>query len=367
VRNSLRNSKSVDRARPRGLRLAAVINWRDLGRWLWEYLPEGNYQADLIFAAPEPDEPRPKSLPPYLQEFRQLARRRPNLDQYDVVFAWEMRSALAVALWRRLTGQRRARWVVVAPILKGPLLRVAPLLRFLLRDVAKFICFNRAEVESAPRLLRLPSERFVFHPLAIWEDKLEAEPATDGGYLLALGHSNRDYLTLLRAIEGTNIPLTIVSAGPEWLEGHTAPTNVTLLYNTGFHETNRLVAGASFHVVPLADASFSSGQTVLLRAMACGKAVVITRSGGVEDYVQHEDSALLVAPGDADALRVAILQLWNDPAARERLGQRGQRLVREEYSLARLTRSLTELAEELMDVPQRAAQETNGYHNSSER
>jgi len=43
-------------------------------------------------------------------------------------------------------------------------------------------------------------------------------------------------------------------------------------------------------------------------AMACGKPVVVTRSGGPEDYVTDE-SGIIVPPGDPAALAAAMQQL----------------------------------------------------------
>ncbi|MDX6768732.1 MAG: glycosyltransferase family 4 protein [Elusimicrobiota bacterium] len=58
----------------------------------------------------------------------------------------------------------------------------------------------------------------------------------------------------------------------------------------------------------------------LLEAMACGKAVVATRSGGPEDLVRHGRDGVLVAPGDTRALARALTGLLADPARRRALG-----------------------------------------------
>lgn len=331
----------------RTLHLAAVIPWRDLGRWIWAHLPEPGYAADLIFAAPEPETfwaRRP--LPPYLSEFAHLLRRCPDFDRYDVIFTWELRSALATALARRLRRQRKARWVALAPILKGAALRALPVIRRLLADADRIVCFSSGECDAYATLLRLPRERFVFLPLAWLDD--EAETDEDGGFILALGHSNRDYPLLLEAVAGTDLPVTIVAADEDWRGGRTPPPNVTIRCNTGFVETNRLIAQATLHVIPLKPVGYSSGQTVLLRAMARGKAVVITDTMGVRDYVRENETAALVPPGDAAALRAALVRLWRDAGERKRLGGAAARAIREEFGFPRFAQSLAALAEELV-------------------
>jgi glycosyltransferase involved in cell wall biosynthesis len=57
---------------------------------------------------------------------------------------------------------------------------------------------------------------------------------------------------------------------------------------------------------------------VAVEAMACGVPVVASRSGSLPEVVA--DTGILVPPGDADALRVALLRLAENPIERRRLG-----------------------------------------------
>ena len=58
-----------------------------------------------------------------------------------------------------------------------------------------------------------------------------------------------------------------------------------------------------------------------LEAMACGAPVIATRTGAIPDYA--EGAALLVNPGDRDALRDSILRLLGDEPLRRELRARG--------------------------------------------
>jgi glycosyltransferase involved in cell wall biosynthesis len=51
-------------------------------------------------------------------------------------------------------------------------------------------------------------------------------------------------------------------------------------------------------------------------AMANGAAVVVTDNGGSADFAHHEETALVVAPRDAQALADAILLLLDDAETR---------------------------------------------------
>jgi glycosyltransferase involved in cell wall biosynthesis len=61
-----------------------------------------------------------------------------------------------------------------------------------------------------------------------------------------------------------------------------------------------------------------------VEAMAAGRAVVASDTGGLRDIVAHEKTGLLVPPGDALALGDAIARLLGDPAERQRMGEAGR-------------------------------------------
>ncbi len=68
-----------------------------------------------------------------------------------------------------------------------------------------------------------------------------------------------------------------------------------------------------------------------LEAMALGRAVVASCSGGLAESVQHERTGLLVPPGDPEALALALGRLLTDPALARRLGEAGPQRIRERY------------------------------------
>ncbi|MEZ4771115.1 MAG: glycosyltransferase family 4 protein [Caldilineales bacterium] len=60
---------------------------------------------------------------------------------------------------------------------------------------------------------------------------------------------------------------------------------------------------------------------VLIEGSACGLPVVATAVGGIPDMVHDGVNALLVAPGDANALAETILRVASDPELASHLGQ----------------------------------------------
>jgi hypothetical protein len=60
-----------------------------------------------------------------------------------------------------------------------------------------------------------------------------------------------------------------------------------------------------------------------LEALACGAALASTNTGGGRDYALHEETALVSAPGDPQALAQNVIRLLREPALRARLCQNG--------------------------------------------
>ncbi len=107
---------------------------------------------------------------------------------------------------------------------------------------------------------------------------------------------------------------------------------------------------------------------VLTQAMASGLPVVASRIGGVPDYVGREgEDALLVPPGDADALAAATRELLAAPGRRAAMGAAARAHVSAEYSLARITeRTVDVYRMAIARRARRAAQpETGGGWSSS--
>lgn len=84
-------------------------------------------------------------------------------------------------------------------------------------------------------------------------------------------------------------------------------------------EARALTRECLFHVSGARVETFGMAN---LEAMACGKAVVAPRVGGVVDYLRDGVNGLLVPPKDPDALAAAMANLLDAPGLRARLGRR---------------------------------------------
>lgn len=62
--------------------------------------------------------------------------------------------------------------------------------------------------------------------------------------------------------------------------------------------------------------------------------------GALPEIVAHEETGMLLPPGDEKALAKAILVLLADPERRRAMGQAGRERVEERFDIRRLTRKI---------------------------
>ena len=108
-----------------------------------------------------------------------------------------------------------------------------------------------------------------------------------------------------KAVEDIKIKLIVVTE-KTYLKGIQIPKNVEIQSNVYWGKLDRLIYFSKFVIIPLYKTSFSAGQSVLLRAMAMGKAVIVTKTGGTIDYVDDGNTGIFVEPGNIDNMRDAI-------------------------------------------------------------
>ena len=107
------------------------------------------------------------------------------------------------------------------------------------------------------------------------------------------------------------------------------------------------LAAADLFVLPSYSENFG---IAVVEAMAAGLPVVITDQVGIHHEV-NEHQAGLVTPCQAEALGVALQQLVNDPAQRQRLGDNGRQLVEKLFSQTAITQRLLTMYEQVLHKP----------------
>lgn len=114
---------------------------------------------------------------------------------------------------------------------------------------------------------------------------------------------------------------------------------------TGFRDdVARLMRAADVVVLPSQNEGFGY---VLAEAMAQARPVVASRISSIPEVVAEGRTGLLVPPGDAGALRDAILDLAADPDKARRMGLAGRRRVEKLFSLQAMLSKVEDLFAEV--------------------
>src|SRR5262245_11548500 len=91
--------------------------------------------------------------------------------------------------------------------------------------------------------------------------------------------------------------------------------------------------------------------TSLLDAMAAGKPIVATRTGGIPEVVVDGETGLLVPPRDHDALADAIVRLLKDVELRRGMGEAGRARARALFSTERMVQNTLNVYQRLALQP----------------
>jgi len=121
--------------------------------------------------------------------------------------------------------------------------------------------------------------------------------------------------------------------------------NVAIIRPSSMADFLRCYEEADIVAVPMKENIFS-GITVALEAVAMGKPVLSSRTGGVPTYFD-EDEVFYVPVGDAAAMREVVIS--TDHASRRQRAENAQlRFIERDYSSRALVRRYAELTRDLL-------------------
>ena len=329
-------------------------------RWLWKYLPSNTDELEFLMIRPPADRSQKwgkllNYYPAYWLGGVQ-ALRKTRQTHYDLVIAWEGKNGFPYAVMRSLLGQKSPPLIILAFNIRGVISHFLGVVRFGLRSVSRVVVFTPMEVEHYRRDLALSPEQISYCPhgwydAMRWYDPAKRQKsdalASAGKFVFASGRSYRDYETLARAIEGTDVSIK-VSGRPFNLAGVDLPGNMETTGWLSNQEMQQYLYETNFYVVPLQRIAHAGGDSSLLQAMSFGKAVVATRAPSTETYIRHGETGLLVEPHDIEGMRRAILQLWRNPEEAKRMGQAARRLFEENHTIDHLARRVYGIAEQVV-------------------
>ncbi len=265
---------------------------------------------------------------------------------YDCLVLGAGRSDVVTALLRSVLPLRRVPCIMIDCLWSRHPNRFRHALKKLLfrimnRSVDRFVVWAFHEIDDFSKAFNLPRSKFIFIPYHTTD--LSAVRPTLGDYLFSGGNSNRDYDTVVRAVEGLPVRTIIASAMRKEQLPRPLPDNVELR-SLSHAEYMEKLAGCRINIVALeGDRLRSAGQQTFLNSMALGKPTIVTDMIGPISYITSGEDGLLVPHGDYRALRSAIELVLKDPVLESEMGRRA-RLRASAHSTEAHFRQIIELA-----------------------
>jgi hypothetical protein len=244
-----------------------------------------------------------------------LRRGEPGAATALFLSAWARRRAVVLlelivpppsrSRWRRFA--RRLWWLAI----ERPAVR---------RTLAGGQVLTAAERERCAHLYGIPAHRLQHVPWAWCREGGEVPPGPRTG-VLCTGRAACDWETLFAAAAGAGWQLTVACSARELgrVRKLGRASGARILGEVPRDEHERLIRSAAVYVIPLVDRPGSAGQVRLMTATESGTPVVASAVEALEGYAIDGETALLVSPGDAGALRGAVDRLLADGELARRL------------------------------------------------
>lgn len=260
-----------------------------------------------------------------------------NRNEMDAVITDGEQIGLPLAAMLRFRGGSRPRHIMIAHRLSPAKKRMLIQLSRLQGGVDDVLVYSSSQERVAESLFGDSGARV--HLIDFMVDtmffqatrQIEMGTPTRRPVICAAGREFRDYPTLIAAVEGLDVDVVIASASPWSKRSDNAgtvelPPNVRVTALTQRKLREQLDA-ADMVVMPLLETDFQAGITTILEAMSMERPVICTATSGQNDVIVHDVTGLYVPPGDAPALRSAILSLIESPDEAIAMGKRGREVV----------------------------------------
>ena len=221
---------------------------------------------------------------------------------------------------------------------------------------ARIICVSRYDHDLALRYHVAPADRLVtiYNGIEDVSPGLLAAPTsstTVGLVMVARLSPPKDAGCLIRAARGLAGDWQISFVGDGELLAAAAQLadglglGSRVLFLGPRRDVPQILAGS--HVFVLAS-NYEGLPISIIEAMRAGLPIVASNVGGVPELVTNGDNGFLVPRGDASALAEALQRLIDDPALRQRMGQRSRQRYLAEFTLDRMIRETERVYEQVL-------------------
>lgn len=256
---------------------------------------------------------------------------------YDVIITWSEKNVLPFALLLKLMMTKYPHVALMSWLSKPEKML---LLKFVQSHIDRIIVWSSVQQKIAiSKAGILPSKVVLVSRRA--DIKFWRPMPNETTMVCSVGQEMRDYPTLIKAMEGIDIPCHIAT-GEFYGKYHKSskyvdhaqhlPSNITVgkLNNV---ELRSLYSRSRFVIIPLLPSETDNGVTAIEESMAMGKAVICSRTQGQVDIIQEGKTGIYVPVSNPMAMREAILYLWNNPNVAEEMGRNGREYIVQNHSL----------------------------------
>lgn len=160
-------------------------------------------------------------------------------------------------------------------------------------------------------------------------------------YFFSGGTSNRDYFTLMSVATMMNYNF-VVACTPKDVSGIAISDNVTVFFDAYGETFSSLMDSSCAVLFTLKNPNISSGQLVLLKAMAMEKPIVATKSSGILDYVD-DTCAFLVEHKNVEEIQRVLAFIIANPKEAQLKAAEAKKRYQEAFSTQKFAFSLAEL------------------------
>lgn len=143
---------------------------------------------------------------------------------------------------------------------------------------------------------------------AYWNSKYKWK-GTNSDYCVCVGYRKRDWDTLIKAYEKSNIKEKLILIGNDQIK--ISNKNIKLIPFIPIGELMEYLENAKFSIIPLDNFNYSFGQLTILQQMAIGLPIISADVYAVKDYINFGEGVLKYKPYDADDLSDKLNELSN--------------------------------------------------------
>jgi glycosyltransferase involved in cell wall biosynthesis len=189
----------------------------------------------------------------------------------------------------------------------------------------RFVVYSTVEIQLYADYFGIDTDRIDMLHWSVHAPKVPFNevPLVAGDYICALGSQGRDYETLFEAVRLLKHIQLVVVATAESVQHLSIPENVKLYTHIPLTQAHNILTHSRMMVVPLRDSQVPCGHVTIVSGMFFKKAMVVTNSAGVHDYIQDHQTGLFYEPKQVKDLAEKIQQLWDDATKANALAEAG--------------------------------------------